>query len=221
MRYCVNFVLLLALCACGWFLYDQSRQPTVDFVAETKLKVDVPDLVRATIEARNNDENARISGTPIEADCFVWGPFDGRQLTSVQSTLKNRGLLHKAEISDGFLPDRWIVYLGPYSNDIAVRAFVKQFRQQGYKNVRPILSGALSYGVEIETFETQDLAQAWINGKKAPDVKGLRVTNRLGEPSDKVDLVFRDLTEEQRQSLFAIWPRWQGTEIQNCSFYQK
>ena len=119
------------------------------------------------------------------------------------------------------MPDRWIVYLGPYSNDIAVRAFVRQFRQQGYKNVRPILSGALSYGVEIETFETQELAQAWINGKKAPDVKGLRVTNRLGEPSDKVDLVFRDLTEEQRQSLFAIWPRWQGTEIQNCSFYQK
>lgn len=88
MRYFVNFVLLLALCACGWFLYDQSRQPTVDLVAETKLKVDVPELVLATIEARKNDENARISGTPIEADCFVWGPFDGRQLTSVQSTLK-------------------------------------------------------------------------------------------------------------------------------------
>ena len=57
-------------------------------MAETKLKVDVPELVLATIEARKNDENARISGTPIEADCFVWGPFDGRQLTSVQSTLK-------------------------------------------------------------------------------------------------------------------------------------
>ena len=106
-------------------------------------------------------------------------------------------------------------------NDIAVRAFVKQFRQQGYKNVRPILSGALSYGVEIETFESKEQAQAWINDKKAPDVKGLRVTNRLGEPSDKVDLVFRNLTEDQRQALFAIWKRWQGTEIQNCSFYQK
>ena len=56
MRYFVNFVLLLALCACGWFLYDQSRQPTVDLVAETKLKVDVPELVLATIEARKNDE---------------------------------------------------------------------------------------------------------------------------------------------------------------------
>lgn len=221
MRYFVNFVLLLALCACGWFLYDQSRQPTVDLVAETKLKVDVPELVLATIEARKSDENARISGTPIDADCFVWGPFEGRQMIAVQSTLKQRGLLQKAEISDRFLPDRWIVYLGPYSNDIAVRAFVKQFRQQGYKNVRPILSGALSYGVEIETFESKERAQAWINDKKAPDVKGLRVTNRLGEPSDKVDLVFRNLTEDQRQALFAIWKRWQGTEIQNCSFYQK
>ena len=220
-RYFVNFVLLLALCACGWFLYDQSRQPTVDLVAETKLKVDVPELVLATIEARKSDENARISGTPIDADCFVWGPFEGRQMIAVQSTLKQRGLLQKAEISDRFLPDRWIVYLGPYSNDIAVRAFVKQFRQQGYKNVRPILSGALSYGVEIETFESKEQAQAWINDKKAPDVKGLRVTNRLGEPSDKVDLVFRNLTEDQRQALFAIWKRWQGTEIQNCSFYQK
>ena len=190
-------------------------------MAETKLKVDVPELVLATIEARKSDENARISGTPIDADCFVWGPFEGRQMIAVQSTLKQRGLLQKAEISDRFLPDRWIVYLGPYSNDIAVRAFVKQFRQQGYKNVRPILSGALSYGVEIETFESREQAQAWIKDKKAPDVKGLRVTNRLGEPSDKVDLVFRNLTEDQRQALFAIWKRWQGTEIQNCSFFQK
>ena len=100
MRYFVNFVLLLALCACGWFLYDQSRQPTVDLVAETKLKVDVPELVLATIEARKSDENARISGTPIDADCFVWGPFEGRQMIAVQSTLKQRGLLQKAEISD-------------------------------------------------------------------------------------------------------------------------
>ena len=118
------------------------------------------------VEARKNDENARISGTPIEADCFVWGPFDGRQLTSVQSTLKNRGLLHKAEISDRFLPDRWIVYLGPYSNDIAVRAFVKQFRQQGYKNVRPILSGALSYGVEMKHLRLRSLLKPGSMAKK-------------------------------------------------------
>ncbi len=221
MRYFINLVLLSALCACCWFLYDQSKQPTVDLFAESQLQFEIPKLVQATIDARKSDEAAKFSGAPVDADCFVWGPFDGGQIVSVQASLKQKGLLEQAEISDRFLPDRWIVYLGPYGNDIAVRAFVKQFREQGYKNVRPILRGNLSYGVEIETFESKQEALAWLSGPKAPDVQGLRVTNRLGEPSDKLDLVFRNLTPEKREALFSVWKRWKGTEIQNCSFYQK
>lgn len=221
MRYFIHFVLLAALFACGWVLYEQSRLPAADLVAETKLNVQVPEFVLAAIQARKHDEQAKISGTPVDLDCFVWGPFDGRQLVSVQSALRQRGLLQSAEIADRFLPDRWIVYLGPYDNDVAVRAFVKQFRQQGYKRVRPILQGALSYGVEIETFDSREQAQEWMESSKAPDVKGLRVTNRLGEPSDKVDLVFRSLTPEMRDALFRLGKRWKGTEILNCGYYQR
>lgn len=221
MRYLIHLVLILALGFCGWFLYEQSRQPTSDLVSETKLTVQVPELVIASIKAKKNDEAAKVSGTPIQADCFVWGPFTARQIVSVQQTLRRQGLLQSAEISDRFLPDRWIVYLGPYSNDVAVRAFVKQFRQQGYKHVRPILRGALSYGVEIETFDTQREAQEWVQSDKAPDVQGLRVTNRLGEPSDQVDLIFRNLTPDKRNALFSVWKRWGSTTIENCSFYQK
>ncbi len=221
MRYIIHIVLLAALCACGWFLYDQSRKPASDLTSEATLEVKIPKIVQAAIDARKHDESAALSGTPVDLDCFVWGPFDERKIVAVQGTLRRSGLLQKAEISDRFLPDRWIVYLGPYENDIAVRAFVKQFRSQGFKHVRPILRGALSYGVEIETFATEQEARDWMLSKKAPEVKGLRTTNRLGEPSNEVDLVFRSLTDKQREALFAIWKRWKGTQIQNCSFYKK
>lgn len=221
MRYFIHFVLLLALGVCGWFLYDYSQQPTSDLVSQARLDVRVPDFLRATIQARKNDEVAKISGTPVDMDCFVWGPFDEKQIVSVQKALRHRDLLQSAEISDRFLPDRWIVYLGPYDNDIAVRAFVKQFQQQGYRNVRPILRGTLSYGVEVETFDSQEQALRWMKSTQAPDVQGLRVTNRLGESSDQVDLIFRNLTADKRQVLFSIWKKWKGTEIQNCGYYRQ
>lgn len=221
MRYFINFVLLFALGACVWYLYDHSKQPTVDLVSDTRLDVHVPEFLRASIQAKKSDEQAKVSGTPVDIDCFAWGPFESKQLVAVQNALKRNGLIQSAEISDRFLPDRWIVYLGPYDNDIAVRAFVKQFRQQGYRNVRPILRGALSYGVEVETFESQEQALSWMASTEAPDVRGLRVTNRLGEPSDQVDLVFRNLTPEKRKILFEIWKRWKGTMIQNCGYYRK
>lgn len=221
MRYFINFVLLFALGACGWYLYDHSKQPTVDLVSDARLDVRVPEFLRAAIQAKKSDELTKISGTPVDIDCFTWGPFTGKQIVAVQNALKRNGLIQSAEISDRFLPDRWIVYLGPYDNDIAVHAFVKQFKQQGYRNVRPILRGALSYGVELETFESQEQALRWIAGAEAPNVQGLRVTNRLGEPSDQMDLVFRNLTPEKRKMLFEMWKRWKGTVIQNCGYYHK
>lgn len=220
MRFVVNILLLAAVGYCGWLWYDLANRPDADIAAESSLVVHVPEIVREAALVRRSDEQAKISGTPVDMDCFVWGPFDEKRIRVLRRNPSARALLQSAEIADRFLPDRWIVYLGPYDNDTAVRAFVKQFRHQGYPNVRPILRGGLSYGVEIETFGTQAEAQAWIGSGRAPDVQGLKVTNRFGEPSDEVDLVFRNLTPERRGALFAAWKRTKGTALHNCGYYQ-
>lgn len=121
--------------------------------------------------------------------CVLFGPFAHKDLPGVQERLTRSGLLQKAVVADRFLPERFIAYLGPYDNTTAVRAFVKQFRQQGIRTVKPILEGELSYGVEIASFSSREAAEKYLVSGRAPDMKGIKVTNRLGEPSGQVDLV--------------------------------
>ena len=100
---------------------------------------------------------------------------------------------------------------------MAVKAFVKQFRQQGYRHVRPILRGGLSFGVEVQAFETREQALGWIQSDKSPDVQGLRVTNLRGELTDQVDLLLQGITEDKRPKLEAAQKRWKGTSVRACS----
>ncbi len=146
----------------------------------------------------------------VEASCLVWGGFPVGDLVRVRLHLKRQRLEDKVIIQDRFGPERFIAYLGPYDNQTAVRAFVKQFRQQGFRTVRPILSGELSYGVEIASFKTREAAEAFLSGKKAPDMKGIKITNRLGEPTGMVDLVFSQLNDSEKtrlEALRALYPR--------------
>ena len=214
MRAFVNFLLFLAVCASLCFLYEQSRQPAQDFFSESSITIRVPERVLADIASRKNE--SRLQDQIDDGDCLVWGPFDAKGIVAVQKAVRKAGLIERMEVADRFLPDRWIVYLGPYERDIAALAFVKQFRAQGYRNVRPILSGDLSYGVQIEAFDNRESAEIWLHGGGAPDVEGMKVTNRLGEPSDQLDLVFRDLTSEQRDKLRVLSRQWKATELRGC-----
>lgn len=102
-----------------------------------------------------------------EDACMIWGGFPVGDLVRVRLHLKRQHLEDKVLIQDRFGPERFIAYLGPYDNPTAARAFVKQFRQQGYGTVRPILSGELSYGVEIASFGTRKEAEAFLTGRTA------------------------------------------------------
>ena len=156
--------------------------------------------------------------------CVIWGGFPVGDLVRVRLHLRRQRLEDKVIVQDRFGPERYIAYLGPYDNQTAVRAFVKQFRQQGYGSVRPILSGELSYGVEIASFKTRLAAEEFLAGKRAPEMKGIKITNRLGEPTGMVDLVFNRLNETEKarlEALRALYPRtglkacYQSEETQN------
>lgn len=227
MRLLLNLVLAVCIAAGVAVICIDANKPVADVVTNTgvplrvnmmskeKLREDLaggPEEALAAVEASEGE-------SPLDATCFVWGPFMTRSLRDVEPVLRRARLVQKMEIADRFLPERYIVYLGPYVNKVAALAFVKQFRQQGFKNVRAIVRGDLAYGVEIEAFKTRDEAQNYLGSGKAPDVKGLRVTNRLGEPSNEVDLIFRSLTSEERTRLFSVWKKSPGTELKSCSFF--
>jgi hypothetical protein len=154
----------------------------------------------------------------INIGCYIWGPFRERESPRIAEKLRKAGLISKAVMKDRFLPEKFIVYLGPFDNQEAALAFQKQFRNQGYRNARAILQGGLSFGVEIAAFNTQEEAQKFLTGPRTPKVKGVRITNRLGEPSGEVDFAFQDISEDERLKLLDLWRDSPRSELKNCSF---
>jgi len=148
--------------------------------------------------------------------CLLWGPFTGMTMQGLEQALRENHLNDKAQVTDRFLPQRYLVYLGPLENMTAVRAFSKQFKQQGFSKALPITRGNLSPGIQIGEFATEAEALAYIRSGKVPRVQGIRVVNRLGEPSEEVDLMFKDLTPEQAQRLQRLVPRFARTKLVSC-----
>ncbi len=225
MRILINLLLLACIAAGVAVIYVDAQKPVEDVQTNTgvplRLHMIDEQKLRADLAGGPEDALPEVDGAsgPVDAACFVWGPFTTRALRRVEPVLQKAQLMQKMEIADRFLPERYIVYLGPYANEVAVRAFVKQFKQQGFKEVRPIVRGDLAYGVEIKAFKSRTEAQEYLVSGKAPEVQGLRVTNRLGEPSDEVDLIFRGLGKEERTKLFGIWKSQSGTQLKNCSYF--
>ena len=152
----------------------------------------------------------------VEKKCFVLGPISQSATKRIAENLRRSGLEKDMVICDRFLPERFIVFLGPLENKTALRAFAKQLKQQGYKNVRPIERGVLAPGLEIAEFETQYQAEAYIESGKAPGISGIRVIKRLGEPSGQVNLVFQALDESEAKKVFALAERFSGLKIEEC-----
>lgn len=201
-------VLLAALSV--WGLKDVSSE---DFG-----RADVTGSAQLKLEKHRTEKTLAAEEKPLDAEdaCLVWGGFPVGDLVRVRLHLRRQRLEDKVIVQDRFGPERYIAYLGPYDNQTAVRAFVKQFRQQGFRTVRPILSGELSYGVEIASFKTREAAEAFLSGKKAPDMKGIKITNRLGEPTGMVDLVFSRLDADEKTRLEALRALYPRTALSAC-----
>lgn len=215
---------LLVTVAVGvfWLLDDANKKSLGEAVPKERITIILsidraPEQEKRATDFRTYAEASQQE----EGECFTWGPFSEKQLVGIRLNLQRQGLIERMELRDRHLPERWIVYLGPFSNATAVKAFSKQFTQQGFKNVHPIYEGALSYGVEIESFATREDAEKYIANKKAPDVSGIRVTNRLGGLSGDVDLIFQNITQEQILWLQSQAIKYPGKVFQSCSMYEK
>ncbi len=154
----------------------------------------------------------------IDITCYVWGPFKESGIKRATEKLRKAGLSEQATMHDRFLPEKYIAYLGPFDNKEAALAFQKQFRKQGYQKARAILQGGLSFGVEIETFSSEEEARKFMAGPRTPRVKGVRITNRLGEPSGEVEFVLPGIDEQERVKLVDLWHQTPGSELKNCTY---
>lgn len=188
------------------------------FQNETWIVKDIAFVIKDSSNAQQSEADAQRKKGGINIGCYVWGPFKEKSAAYIASKIKRIGLFEKAIMKDRFLPEMYIAYLGPFDNKEAALAFQKQFRQQGYRKARAILQGGLSFGVEIEAFSSQQEAQKFLTGPRTPKVRGVRITNRLGEPSGEVDFSFQDISDEERMKLLELWRATPRSELKNCSF---
>lgn len=206
MRILVTLTFILATLMSYVFLFNKADQPG-DHVIDSAITLELKS------EKAQVDEWGLRPGEPRR--CYVFGPVARTELVGMFRRMKHEKLSSKVVLKDRFKPDRYIVYLGPLPNKTAQRAFVKQFRQQGYKHIEYLNDGVMSPGVEIESFRTRDEARAYME-TQAPKVGGLKVTNVLGEPMDYSDLCLDKLTQAEESRLLRMAKRMPTKKLVRC-----
>ncbi len=209
------WIFSIILIAMGGYLVYFDRQDTGEIATLT-----VP--LETKVEQVKETQGAILEGEMLLANkedqkrCYAWGPFSAAATKRIAPHLRQWGLDQSVTISDEFLPEKFIVFLGPLENQTSLRAFAKQLRQQGYKKVRPIQRGVLAPGLEIAEFDNEQQAAAYIESGKAPEISGIRVVKRLGEPSGRVNLIFQALEKERAQKLLHLSKEYPATTFQEC-----
>ncbi len=203
----------------GYLVYidrqDAGEIATLTVPLETKVNLEGREKARETHGAILEGETL-LGENSDQKRCYVWGPFSGATTKRIAPSLRQWGLDQSVTISDEFLPEKYIVFLGPLENLTSLRAFAKQLRQQGYKRVRPIQRGVLAPGLEIAEFDNEQQAAAYIESGKAPEISGIRVVKRLGEPSGRVNLIFQALEKAEAQKLLRLSKEYPATTFQEC-----
>lgn len=204
------FFVLLALFSYLAYEHLQSEQSIVTITVPLEVRLQSP-----TIEKEVKTEGKTIKVESFK-ECYVLGPISSEVVKQIAPLLRQKGLQRQVVISDHFLPERFIIFLGPLENKTSLRAFLKQLKQQGFKRVRPIERGVMAPGIEIAEFDTESKALTYIESGKAPQISGIRVIKRLGGPSGKVNLIFQSLDENQADELFKLATRHGLKDVQSC-----
>ncbi len=206
-------IILIAMA--GYLVYFD-RQDAGEIATLT-----VPLMTKPNVGRVEEAESEALEGETLASEgsaksCYVWGSFSEAATRQIAPRLRERGLDQSMTICDEFLPEKYIVFLGPLENHTSLRAFAKQLRQQGYKKVRPIQRGVLAPGLEIAEFDNAEQAAAYIESGKAPEISGIRVVQRLGEPSGRVNLLFQALEKSQAEKLERLSKDYKATTLKAC-----
>ena len=214
------WIFSLLLVAMSGYLVYFSKQDTEEIATLTvpiEAKIDI-----TSQEEFNKNHSEILEGETLldeneaQRRCYIWGSFSEATTKKIAPRLRHLSLDQSMTISDEFLPEKFIVFLGPLENQTSLRAFAKQLRQQGYKKVRPIQRGVLAPGLEIAEFDNEQQALVYIESGKAPEISGIRVVKRLGEPSGRVKFIFQALEKKQAEKLLRLSKEYKSTTFEEC-----
>lgn len=209
MRY-VFIAILTVLLGVAIYLWIQSVDSSSDFVSQG----------RQLQFAQNQQTNATQSefsfplDDSMDVNCISWGPFDKNSLIRLRGFLVRSGFIDNVYVIDRYLPDRWIVYRGPFHDEKMAKEALKELRAGGFVAARLFARAPVSYGVELADFEEKSDADRFL--LEHGSIVGLQVANRLGALSKLSDVQFRRLNEQQIKQVHT-WERYfSHASFANC-----
>ncbi len=140
--------------------------------------------------------------------CLKIGPVSTSQLPLINQSVEKSNLLERINVEPILGPDHWVVFLIPSHSLIGAQSQAEQMRKNGYKTAKVIETGPLMNGVSLGNFVEEEQAQAFYEQvKNKTQLQGLRVTRMIGEPTNKVFLLFTNLSQEQAKQVQVLGQR--------------
>lgn len=142
------------------------------------------------------------SPLPLPAACWQATGLPRPQEVLVRAALENMdGMNGRWSLTEGLLPARWIVYLGPFPNDDALQLRRTELRRANIDH-RELSVPSLSPGLALGTYSTQEAAQRALTDVSRQGVSGARVVQE--RPDTPVyALRLEGVTDAQRRLIEA------------------
>lgn len=151
--------------------------------------------------------------------CRQIGPFGAMQadaLAQAQAALASAGLQPQVHTSP--VPPQWMVLLGPFPSQSAMRAALDQIAQQGNVKVFAPVADRPRYepGISLGVFSTEAAAQEQLQIVKKQGVQGARIVQR-NAGLNRTTLRLPALTPQQVKALAGVSGQLGGQMVKTCA----
>ena len=151
--------------------------------------------------------------------CRQIGPFGAMEsaaLAQAQAALALAGL--KAKMHNTPVPEQWMVLLGPFPSQDAMRTVLDQIAQQGKVKVFAPVTDRPRYepGISLGVFSNEDAAQEQLQIVKKQGVQGAKVVQR-NAGLNRVTLRLPALTPQQVKALGGVSGQLGGQIVKTCA----
>lgn len=175
-----------------------------------------PAAVAATEAAPASPTSAPATQVPAKTEpkaCWQAGGLSTAQAQTAQEVVA--GVLDKQRwsVSEGVLPQRWLVYLGKFPSDAALKARKAELQAMGVE-YRVVKTASLAPGLALSTLSSEEAANVALKGALKAGVKGARVVQE--RPETRVStLKLPALTTAERKQVQALLA-FHGLPLQSC-----
>lgn len=165
------------------------------------------------------DASAPASAAPAKTVCRQIGPYGALEteaLAQAQSALAQAGL--EPTVLNAPVPAQWMVLLGPYPSQTAMRAALDEITRQGKVKVFAPVTDRPRYepGISLGVFANEASAQQQLQIVKKQGVQGAKVVQRNAGLSRTV-LRLPALTPEQLGALSKVSAQLGGQIVKTCA----